>query len=62
MHVQLAVQSNSPAAREVERRLRVAELERSAQRALFDREFFFAIQPAARLSQMIERYDAELGQ
>ena len=52
----LASGSDGIAAREWERRLRDAERESVAQKALFDRELFFAIQPRGRLVGMIGRY------
>jgi len=46
MHQKLAAESNSAAVQEWERRLRDAEHESLRQKVLFDRELFFAIQPA----------------
>jgi hypothetical protein len=57
MHQRLAAESNSPAMRQWEERLRDAEHQSMEQKALFDRELFFAIQPRGRLTGMIERYD-----
>jgi hypothetical protein len=57
MHRKLAAESNAPAVREWERKLREAEQESQRQTVLFDRELFFAIQPRDRLLGMIERYD-----
>ena len=56
MHARLAADSNSPAARDWEQRLLDAERKSLAERALFDRELFFAIQPRDRLAGMIQRY------
>ena len=57
MHDRLAAESNSPAIQLWEQRLRLAEDEKHLQKALFDRELFFAIQPRERLTAMIQRYD-----
>jgi hypothetical protein len=61
MHRQLNEQSNSPAIRDWEDRLRAAEHESLRQKALFDRELFVAIQPRDRLEGMVERYRAAFG-
>ena len=58
MHQKLAVESNGPAVRQWEQKFREAEHEGLRQKALFDRELFFAIQPRERLSDMIRRYEA----
>src|SRR5947209_19855513 len=58
MHRRLPAESNSPTVREWERRFREAEHESLRQRALFDRELFFALQPRDRLRGMIDRYRA----
>ena len=57
MHDRLANESNSPVLRQWEQKLREAERESHLQKALFDRELFFAIQPRERLTGMIQRYD-----
>jgi hypothetical protein len=44
--------------REWNERLEHATREQMRQKAIFDRELFFAIQPAERLREMIGRYDA----
>jgi hypothetical protein len=58
MHQRLAAESNGPAVQEWERQFRAAQDESKRQTALFDRELFFAIQPAERLIGMIKRYSA----
>ncbi len=58
MHQRLAAESNSPAIRHWEQKLREAQHASHLQKALFDRELFFAIQPRERLRGLIERYDA----
>ena len=57
MHQKLASESNSPAVRHWEQQLSEAQHESLRQKALFDRELFYAIQPRERLSDMIRRYD-----
>ena len=56
MHARLASESTG-ASRLWEQRLRDARHEYAAQDSLFDRELFFAIQPEARLRDMIDRYN-----
>ena len=58
MHQRLAAESNSPAIRNWEQKLREAQHASHLQKALFDRELFFAIQPRERLLALIERYDS----
>lgn len=58
MHQRLAAESNSPAVQSWEQKLREAQQASQLQKALFDRELFFAIQPRERLTAMIDRYDA----
>ena len=57
MHDRLAAESNSPAIQAWELRLGEAEREKHQQRALFDRELFFGVQPRERLTALIRRYD-----
>ena len=57
MHARLASESDGPAVRRWEAEFRAAERQSAEQRVLFDREFFFAVQPRDRLTDMIERYD-----
>ena len=57
MHQRLAAESNGPAVRLWEQKLKAAEHEVRAEKVLFDRELFFAIQPRDRLMNLIERYD-----
>jgi hypothetical protein len=59
MHAKLAQQAASPRIQEWNRRLEEASREQMRQKALFDRELFFAIQPAERLKELIERYEGE---
>jgi hypothetical protein len=59
MHAKLAQQANGPAMRAWQERLEEATRERMKQKALFDRELFFAIQPRERLRELIDRYQAE---
>lgn len=61
MHAKLATESNSQAVREVERRIRDAEHQNAAQRAVFDRELFIGIQPKDRLLGLMERYQSAFG-
>jgi hypothetical protein len=60
MHGELARQGASPGMRQWEDRLAQATREQMRQKSIFDRELFFAIQPAERLREMIGRYDAAL--
>jgi hypothetical protein len=60
MHARLASESDSPVLRQAEFRLRRAEQQRAAQRTLFDRELFFALQSAQRLGNLVERYDEQV--
>jgi hypothetical protein len=60
MHQRLAAESNGPAVRQWEQKLRAAEHEVRAEKVLFDRELFFAIQPRDRLLILIKRYDAAM--
>ncbi len=57
MHQRLAQQAQNPVMVEWARRLDEATREQMRQKALFDRELFFAIQPEERLREMIGRYD-----
>jgi hypothetical protein len=57
MHAKLAQQAAGPQMQEWNRRLEEAGREQMRQKAIFDRELFFAIQPAERLSELIERYE-----
>ncbi len=58
MHERLSAESNGPAVRQWEDRFRHAQHESQRQSALFDRELFFPLQPAERLTGMIDRYRA----
>ena len=58
MHQRLAAESNSPAIRSWEKKLREAQQASHLHKALFDRDLFFAIQPRERLTAMMDRYDA----
>jgi hypothetical protein len=59
MHAKLAQQAASPRTREWNRRLEEAAREQMKQKALFDRELFFAMQPRERLGELIGRYEGE---
>jgi hypothetical protein len=61
MHGALAAQASSPGVQAWNRRLEDMKNEQQKQRVLFDRELFFAIQPAERLHEIIARYDAAVG-
>jgi hypothetical protein len=61
MHGNLAQYAASPAMRQWSARLEEATREQMRQKAVFDRELFFAIQPEDRLRAMISRYDAAIG-
>jgi hypothetical protein len=56
MHEKLSEAAGSGAIREWERRLGEARERAQAERVLFDRELFYAIQPADRLASLIDRY------
>jgi hypothetical protein len=60
MHGNLAQYSASPAMRQWSARLEEATRTQMRQKAVFDRELFFAIQPEERLRALISRYDAAL--
>jgi hypothetical protein len=60
MHANLAQHAASPAMRQWSTRLEQATREQMRQKALFDRELFFALQPEDRLRAMISRYDAAI--
>jgi hypothetical protein len=60
MHARLAQHRADPALRTWSARLEEAMREQLSQKALFDRELFFAIQPDERLREMISRYDAAI--
>ena len=59
MHAALARQASSPGIQEWNRRLEEASREQARQKNLFDRELFFAIQPAERLRELITQYERE---
>jgi hypothetical protein len=59
MHARLAQQSASPGMQEWQRRLDEATREQMTQKAIFDRELFFAMQPEERLREAIARYESE---
>jgi hypothetical protein len=58
MHAKLNQQAASPAMRAWSARLAEATREQMRQKALFDRELFYAMQPEERLREMIARYDS----
>ncbi len=58
MHDKLAAASEHPRLQDWQRRLLETERIDQEERAIFDRELFYAIQPAERLTSMIERYRA----
>jgi hypothetical protein len=60
MHARLAELKNRPPFQQWEQKLAQAGQRLSEERDLFDRELFYALQPGARLSQLIERYHGEL--
>jgi len=61
MHDLLTDAANSDPIREWEQRLRDAEQQTLADRVLFDRELFYAIQPKDRLNTLINRYRQNFG-
>lgn len=60
MHELLDAQLREPSYRQWENRLAELKSTGQAQRDIFDRELFFALQPADRLKMLIEEYDARL--
>ena len=60
MHARLERDFDSPVLRDAEYRLRLAEQQHAAERTLFDRELFFALQSQERLVQLVERYDEQV--
>ena len=59
MHHRLtAAVATHPALRNWEQKVRETAEREQEERAVFDRELFYAIQPAQRLQRMIERYRA----
>jgi hypothetical protein len=56
MHEKLTAASTSPPIRQWEQRMREADERAQAERVLFDRELFYAIQPGDRLAPLIGRY------
>jgi hypothetical protein len=60
MHDQLAAAWRGDAVRDWERRYEQAERRSAQERTLFDRELFYALQPASRLSAIIERQREQL--
>ena len=62
MHRRLAEAAIShPAIRRWEQSVRETAEREQQERALFDRELFYAFQPAERLGEMIGRYRAAIG-
>jgi hypothetical protein len=62
MHHKLAdAAGHHPSLQRWERKLQDSERHQQAERLLFDRELFYAIQPAERLAGLIERYRTMLG-
>jgi len=59
MHDRLSAAWLLPQVREWEKRFREAEQRQQEERTLFDRELFYALQPAERLEQLITRYRGE---
>jgi hypothetical protein len=57
MHAKLNQQASSQEIKEWQQRLDQASQEQTRQKVIFDRELFYAIQPADRLRAMISRYD-----
>ncbi len=58
MHHKLAAATGHPTLRVWEQKLLDTERHEQAERLLFDRELFYAIQPTDRLARLIERYRA----
>ena len=56
MHDMLTAAATSDPIKEWEHRLRDAQQQSLADRTLFDRELFYAIQPKDRLTTLINRY------
>jgi hypothetical protein len=57
MHRELAAAArNNPALRRWEQELRAAQARETEESAIFDRELFYAMQPRARLEQMVARF------
>jgi hypothetical protein len=62
MHRRLAdAAMTHPAVRRWEQNVRETAEREQEERTLFDRELFYAFQPAERLREMIERYRAAVG-
>ncbi|HLL88398.1 MAG TPA: hypothetical protein VK324_03770 [Tepidisphaeraceae bacterium] len=61
MHNELAGHARHPALLDWERRLADTRAEEERQRVIFDRELFYALQPADRLTQLVDRYAAAFG-
>ena len=61
MHDRLAAAGRGPVLRGWEERLRETAEREQRERVLFDRELFYAVQPAERLAGMIGRYRALFG-
>jgi hypothetical protein len=59
MHKKLAAMGESPAMRAWSRKLEEATSEQLRQKAVFDRELFFALQPESRLTEMIARFQGD---
>jgi hypothetical protein len=56
MHEKLTAASTSPPIKQWEQRMRDADERAQAEKVLFDRELFYAIQPVDRLASLIGRY------
>jgi hypothetical protein len=61
MHTRLANEQRRPEFQAWEQKLEEARKRVVEEKDLFDRELFFAIQPEARLRELIQRYRAEFG-
>jgi hypothetical protein len=57
MHDALAAHARAPALQDWQRRLAETQAEQERQRVIFDRELFYALQPADRLRRVIEQYE-----
>jgi hypothetical protein len=59
MHRELAEAQSSERFREWETRFKDFKEREQEEKVLFDRELFYAVQPAGRLGEMIEKYRGE---
>ena len=57
MHDALSAHARHPVLQDWRRRLSETLAEEERQRVIFDRELFYALQPADRLRQVIDRYE-----